>query len=362
MKVLVTGGAGYIGTHISVELLELGHQVVVIDNLSNSSKYALSKVSEITGKELAENGLSQSPNNSFVFYEADIRDRDKLRAIFDQNQIDAVIHLAGLKAVGESTEKPLEYYDNNVVGSIILFEEMADANIKRIIFSSSATVYGNPESVPIREEFPIGGVTNPYGRSKLIIEEVLQDIIKADSEWKIGLLRYFNPVGAHVSGEIGEDSRGVPNNIMPYISQVAVGKLDIFSVFGKDYPTKDGTGVRDYIHVVDLSKGHVSALNYLTHSSEENNLLIVNLGTGQGYSVLEMINAFETVSSKNVPFQIIERRAGDVAECYADPSYAEEILGWKAEYDLQRMCEDTWRWQQKNPNGFIANRKVCTDE
>ena len=362
MKVLVTGGAGYIGTHICVELLELGNQVVVVDNLSNSSIHALTRVSEIAGRKLSENGLSQSSHNRFVFYDADIRDREQLRKIFYENQIDAVIHLAGLKAVGESAEKPIEYYDNNVVGSISLFEEMSNANIKRIIFSSSATVYGDPDSVPIREDFPVGGVTNPYGRSKLIIEEVLQDVITADSEWKIGLLRYFNPVGAHVSGKIGEDSRGVPNNIMPYISQVAVGKLDVFSVFGNDYPTNDGTGVRDYIHVVDLSRGHISALNHLMESSEHNQLLIVNLGTGQGYSVLEMIKAFEEASSKKVPFRFVERRVGDVAECYADPGYAEKILHWKAQYDLKRMCEDTWRWQQNNPNGFIANTEVCADE
>ncbi|GAB6034736.1 UDP-glucose 4-epimerase GalE [Galenea microaerophila] len=333
--ILVTGGAGYIGSHTCVELLAAGYDLVVLDNLSNSSIESLKRVEQISGK-------------SMTFVMGDIRDRELLRRVFERYQIEAVIHFAGLKAVGESVAMPLCYYDNNVSGSIALFEVMAEFGCKRVVFSSSATVYGDPESVPIKEDFPLS-TTNPYGASKLMIENILRDVYISDSVWSIGLLRYFNPVGAHESGLIGEDPNGIPNNLMPYITQVAVGKLDKLSVFGGDYNTPDGTGVRDYIHVVDLAKGHVAALRKLMQSA---GLLTVNLGTGRGYSVLEMIKAFEKASGRNVPYEVVGRRPGDVAQCYADPTYAYDTLGWKAELGIERMCKDAWRWQSQNPNGY----------
>jgi len=336
MKILVTGGAGYIGTHTCIELIEAGYEVVVIDNLCNSSLEALKRVESIT-------------QCNIPFYQADVRDKVALIQIFEQHAIDGVIHFAGLKAVGESVEKPIEYYDTNVGGTFILAEVMRDFNCKTFVFSSSATVYGDPHTVPIREDFPLSA-TNPYGRSKLMIEEFLQDVFISDGTWHIALLRYFNPVGAHKSGFIGEDPNGIPSNLIPYIAQVAVGKLEKLSIFGDDYDTPDGTGVRDYIHVVDLAKGHVKALQALESKSR---VITVNLGTGYGYSVLDMVAAFEKVSGKNIPYQVVDRRPGDVATCYADPVYAAEKLGWKAECGLDEMCEDTWLWQSKNPNGFV---------
>jgi UDP-glucose 4-epimerase len=336
MNVLLTGGAGYIGSHTAVECLAAGHHVVVFDNLSNSSVLSLERVRHISGKDVS-------------FVQGDIRDRVALRALFAEHAIDAVVHFAGLKAVGESVEKPLLYYDNNVGGSVILFEEMAAAGVTNIVFSSSATVYGDPASVPIDESFPLSA-TNAYGRSKLFIEQMLQDLARADVRWNIALLRYFNPVGAHLSGLIGEDPRGIPNNLMPYVAQVAVGRRAQLSVFGGDYPTPDGTGVRDYIHVVDLARGHVAALRMLPSLG---GVGIWNLGTGRGVSVLDMVRAFEAASGKPVPYQIVARRAGDIAQCWADPALAERALSWRAEYNLQRMCEDTWRWQQMNPEGYV---------
>lgn len=335
MKVLLTGGAGYIGSHTAVECLAAGHEVVVFDNLSNSSPMSLDRVAQIAGK-------------SVTFVQGDIRERAALRALFARHAIDAVVHFAGLKAVGESVEKPLLYYDNNIAGSIALFEEMTAAGVKSVVFSSSATVYGDPATVPITEDFPLSA-TNPYGRSKLFIEEMLRDIALADAGWNIALLRYFNPVGAHESGLIGEDPRGIPNNLMPYVAQVAVGRRPQLSVFGGDYPTPDGTGVRDYIHVVDLARGHVAALNKLLKLG---GVQTWNLGTGRGVSVLDMVHAFEAASGKPVPYQIVARRAGDVAQCWADPSRAARDLDWRAEYDLPRMCADAWRWQQGNPDGY----------
>ncbi|WP_131111415.1 UDP-glucose 4-epimerase GalE [Sulfuricystis thermophila] len=330
---LVTGGLGYIGSHTAVELLAAGHRVRIIDNLSNSKPAVLERISEITGSR---------PE----FVRGDIRDRTALRAAL--KGCDAVIHFAGLKAVGESVTQPLRYYDNNVSGSITLFETMAETGVKTVVFSSSATVYGDPVSVPIREDVPLSA-TNPYGRSKLMIEDILRDLHRAEPDWKIALLRYFNPVGAHPSGRIGEDPNGIPNNLMPYVAQVAVGKLPCLSVFGNDYPTPDGTGVRDYIHVVDLAKGHLAALAAL---ERQGGLLTVNLGTGRGYSVLEMVKAFEAASGRKVPYRIAPRRPGDVATCYADPTRAAELLGWRAEKDLAAMCADAWRWQSANPDGF----------
>jgi UDP-glucose 4-epimerase len=330
---LVTGGLGYIGSHTCVELLAAGHNVRIVDNLSNSKLAVLDRIEEISG---------QRPE----FIKADIRDRGAMREALAGT--DAVIHFAGLKAVGESVEKPLLYYRNNVEGSIALFEAMAETDVKTVVFSSSATVYGDPASVPIREDAPLSS-TNPYGHSKLMIEDILRDVSKADPGWKIVLLRYFNPVGAHASGRIGEDPNGIPNNLMPYVAQVAVGKLACLSVFGNDYPTPDGTGVRDYIHVVDLAKGHLAALAAL---ERQGGLLTVNLGTGQGYSVLEMVRAFEVASGRPVPYRIAPRRAGDIATCYADPALAAELLGWRAELGLDAMCADAWRWQSGNPNGF----------
>lgn len=334
-RILVTGGAGYIGSHTVVELLAAGHNIVVVDNFANSKAEALRRVEKISGR-------------SVTFVEADIRDRGAMRNIFGTHRIDAVIHFAGLKAVGESVEMPLTYYDVNVHGSLVLFAEMAAAGVKSLVFSSSATVYGDPKSVPIREDFPLS-VTNPYGRSKLMIEDILRDVFRADPSWKIALLRYFNPVGAHASGLIGEDPNGIPNNLMPVVSQVAVGKRPKISVYGNDYPTPDGTGVRDYIHVVDLALGHLKALDALDRAG---GLFTVNLGTGNGYSVLDVIRAFETASGKPVTYEIAPRRPGDVASCYADPAHAASLLGWRAERGLKQMCEDAWRWQSANPNGY----------
>lgn len=332
--ILITGGAGYIGSHACVAFLEAGYDIVVLDNLSNSSPESLKRVRELTGQD-------------FPFIEGDIRDRATLDRLFRDHDIDAVIHFAGLKAVGESVEKPLVYYDNNIAGSITLFEAMQAAGVKSVVFSSSATVYGDPASVPIREDFPVGGTTNPYGTSKLFIEKILQDLAIADPSWSIALLRYFNPVGAHKSGRIGEDPRGIPNNLMPYIAQVAVGRREHLNVFGDDYPTPDGTGVRDYIHVVDLALGHVKAVAKLAAG-----VAIWNLGTGRGYSVIEMARAFERASGRPVPYRIAPRRAGDIAQCWADPAKAERELGWKAARGLDEMCEDAWRWQSMNPNGY----------
>ena len=333
--ILVTGGAGYIGSHTVVELLAAEYNLVIVDNLSNSSRVALERVEKISGR-------------SFHFYQADIRDIYSLNQIFTDHSIDAVIHFAGLKAVGESTQIPLEYYDNNVTGTLTLLRAMEVAGVRKFVFSSSATVYGDPARVPINEEFPTSA-TNPYGRSKLMIEEMLKDLSVSDPDWGIVLLRYFNPVGAHVSGQIGEDPQGIPNNLIPYVSQVAVGKLQELSVFGNDYPTPDGTGVRDYIHVVDLARGHIKALDRI---AEAEGVLTYNLGTGHGYSVLEIIAAFEKTSGKLVPFKVVPRRPGDIAECWADPKLAKKELKWQAEFDLDEMMRDTWNWQKKNPRGY----------
>ncbi len=335
MRILVTGGAGYIGSHTCVELLEAGHEVLVVDNLCNSKEESLRRVAEIAGRKPG-------------FVKADLRDRAGLTSIFNGQDFDAVIHFAGLKAVGESTQIPLAYYENNVGGTLTLCQVMAEAGVKNIVFSSSATVYGDPASVPIREHFPTSA-TNPYGRSKLYIEEILRDVHLSDGAWNVALLRYFNPVGAHDSGRIGEDPNGIPNNLMPFISQVAVGKLPKLRVFGADYPTPDGTGVRDYIHVVDLAQGHLKALERLTSSP---GVVTYNLGTGRGYSVLEMVSAFERASGRPVPHEIVDRRPGDIAMCYADPSLAREELGWSAERGIDDMVRDTWRWQSQNPNGY----------
>ena len=335
MKVLVTGGAGYIGSHTVVLLIEAGYEVVIFDNFTNSSKESIRRVEAIVGKEL-------------TVVEGDIRSREDLAKVFSAHKIDAVIHFAGLKAVGESVEQPLRYYDNNVNGSAVLFEVMAEHQCKSVIFSSSATVYGDPESTPIFENFPLSA-TNPYGRSKLMVEEILRDLYVSDNDWKIVLLRYFNPVGAHASGTIGEDPNGLPNNLMPFIAQTAVGKRECLSVFGDDYDTVDGTGVRDYIHVVDLAQGHLNALDRIKGFSEP---MTINLGTGNGYSVLEMVKSFEKASGKKVAYQIAPRRAGDIATCFADTTYAKEILNWEAKKSIDQMCEDTWRWQSQNPNGY----------
>ena len=335
MKILVTGGAGNIGSHTLVELLEDGHSPIVVDNLSNSKVEALNRVREITGRD-------------FPFYEVDILDKDSLNKVFAANPVDTVIHFAGLKAVGESVEKPLDYYQNNVSGTLSLCEAMIKNNVKKIVFSSSATVYGDPHKVPITEDFPLSA-TNPYGRTKLIIENLLRDLYQSDGTWGIILLRYFNPVGAHSSGRIGEDPNGIPNNLLPYISQVAVEKLERLSIFGGDYSTRDGTGIRDYIHVVDLAKGHLKALDKIR---EITGVTPYNLGTGQGYSVLEMIAAFEQASGKKIPYKITNRRPGDIAECFADPSLARKELNWTAEKGINEMCADTWKWQSNNPNGY----------
>lgn len=335
MKILVTGGAGYIGSHTVVELLAGGYEVCIVDNLSNSSRTALERIAQITGI---------MP----VFYEADIRDEDMLRAVFAAERPEAVIHFAGLKAVGESVEKPLLYYDNNIGGTLKLLEVMESYDVKNIVFSSSATVYGYPESVPIKETAKTYAV-NPYGRTKLMIEKILTDLYAADPAWNVALLRYFNPIGAHESGLIGEDPKDIPNNLLPYVSQVAVGKLEKVHVFGNDYDTPDGTGVRDYIHVVDLAKGHLCALKKLAQNP---GVVTYNLGTGNGYSVLEIIEAFRKASGKEIPYVITQRRPGDVDQCYADPSLALAELEWKAEYDLDKMCRDAWNWQSSNPDGY----------
>ena len=332
--ILVTGGTGYIGSHTVVQLLEAGNKVVILDNLCNSKREVINRIEQTTGKR-----------PDLVI--GDIRDRDTLRSLFANHGIDAVIHFAGLKAVGESVAEPLKYYDNNVSGSVVLFEEMAKANVKTLVFSSSATVYGDPASVPITEDFPLKP-TNPYGQSKLMVEDILRDLYKSDPSCKIALLRYFNPVGAHESGLIGEDPSGIPNNLMPFVAQVAVGKRPKLQVFGNDYPTPDGTGIRDYIHVDDLAAGHLAALNAL----QQPGLVTVNLGTGRGYSVLEMIKAFETASNNKVAYDIVARRPGDIAACYADPALAKELLGWEAKLGLERMCKDAWRWQSLNLHGY----------
>lgn len=336
MKVLVTGGAGYIGTHTCVELLNAGHEVIIADNFYNSCPEALKRVKEISGKD-------------FAFYECDIRDRAALDKIFSENEIDAVIHFAGLKAVGESVSKPLEYYDNNIGSTLVLCEAMRDAGCKRLVFSSSATVYGMNNISPLKEDMPIGGTTNPYGTTKYMIELILQDLCKADSEWSVALLRYFNPIGAHKSGRIGENPNGIPNNLMPYITQVAIGKLECLSLFGDDYDTPDGTGVRDYIHVVDLALGHLKAVEKVMSCKGAN---AYNLGTGKGYSVMELIKAFEKASGVKVNYKVAPRRPGDLAECYSDPTKALKELGWKAERGVDEMCEDAWRWQKNNPKGY----------
>ena len=336
MRILVTGGAGYIGSHTCVELLAAGHEVVVVDNLANSSAEALERVRRISGRGLE-------------FHRLDLRDGAALREVFARQRVDAVIHFAGLKAVGESVQKPLFYYDNNVTGTLRLLECMREAGVTRLVFSSSATVYGDPVSVPIREDFALSA-SNPYGRTKLFIEEILRDEQRANPDWDIVLLRYFNPVGAHASGLIGEDPAGIPNNLMPYVSQVAVGKLDCLNVWGNDYPTPDGTGVRDYIHVVDLALGHLAALQRAAGPG----VRAYNLGTGRGYSVLEMIAAFERASGKKVAYRFGPRRPGDVAACYADPALARAQLGWAAERDVDAMCRDTWHWQARNPRGYAS--------
>lgn len=336
MKVLVTGGTGFIGSHTVVELINAGQDVAVIDNLVNSSRESLNRVKQITGVDVP-------------FYEGDIRDGEFLRDVFAKEKPEAVIHFAGLKAVGESTQKPLLYFDNNLSGTLCLLNVMNETGCKNMIFSSSATVYGDPESVPIKETFKVGPVTNPYGRTKLMLEEIMKDIYAADNSWNVILLRYFNPIGAHKSGLMGEDPEGIPNNLLPYIAKVAIGQLDHVNVFGNDYATKDGTGVRDYIHVVDLADGHVKAVEKI---AENPGLKIYNLGTGNGYSVLDMVKAFGKACKRELPYVIGPRRPGDIAECYADPALAKEELGWEAKRGIEEMCEDAWRWQSQNPTGY----------
>ena len=335
--ILVTGGAGYIGSHTCVELLQADYDVVVVDNLCNSSRESLKRVEEITGKQV-------------TFYEVDLLDKPALTRVFDNEKVDGVIHFAGLKAVGESVYKPLEYYHNNLTGTLILCDVMRKHGVKSIVFSSSATVYGDPAFVPITEECPKGDITNPYGRTKGMLEQILTDLHTADPEWKVMLLRYFNPIGAHKSGRIGENPKGIPNNLLPYITQVAVGKLVCLGVFGNDYDTPDGTCIRDYIHVVDLADGHVKALKKM--AKEEGGVWIYNLGTGTGYSVLDVINAFEEANGLKINYVFKDRRAGDIPACYADPAKAEKELGWKAQNGIREMCEDSWRWQKNNPNGY----------
>lgn len=341
MKILVTGGAGYIGSHTCVELLEAGYDVVVVDNLYNASEKSLERVKEITGKEV-------------TFYQADIRDKKALDEIFDkETDVEAVIHFAGLKAVGESVAKPVEYYENNIAGTLNLCDVMRNHGVKNIIFSSSATVYGDPAFVPITEECPKGICTNPYGWTKWMLEQILMDIQKADPEWNVILLRYFNPIGAHKSGKIGEDPKGIPNNLLPYVAQVAIGKLECLGVFGNDYDTPDGTGVRDYIHVVDLAVGHVKAVKKL---ADKEGVSIYNLGTGHGYSVLEVVKAFEKACGHSINYEIKPRRPGDIASCYCDPAKAKAELGWEAAYGIEEMCEDSWRWQSQNPDGYATEK------
>lgn len=336
MKILVTGGAGYIGSHTCVELLEAGYEVAVVDNLYNASEKSIERIREITGKDLA-------------FYNADILDYDALDKIFEKEKADCVIHFAGLKAVGESVSKPLEYYQNNIAGTLVLCDVMRKHNVKNIIFSSSATVYGDPAFIPITEQCPKGTPTNPYGWTKHMIEQILTDFNTADKDWNVILLRYFNPIGAHKSGLIGEDPKGIPNNLLPYVAQVAIGKLECLGVFGNDYDTPDGTGVRDYIHVVDLARGHVKAIDKI---KENPGVKVYNLGTGKGYSVLDVVKAFEKACGHKIPYAIKPRRPGDIATCYSDASLAREELGWSAEYDIDDMCADSWRWQSMNPNGY----------
>lgn len=338
MSVLVTGGAGYIGSHTAIELLEEGYEVVIVDNFCNSNPVVLDRIKELTGKDVK-------------FYELDIKDKEKLEVVFEENKIDSVIHFAALKAVGESVSMPLEYYSNNLTNTLVLLETMKKYNVSKFVFSSSATVYGDPHTCPIFEDFPLS-VTNPYGRTKLMVEDMLRDMCKADSTLDVAILRYFNPVGAHKSGRIGEEPNGIPNNLMPYITKVAIGQLEVLSVFGDDYDTPDGTGVRDYIHVVDLAKGHVKALEKLAQNP---GLVTYNLGTGNGYSVLDLVKAFSKASGREVPYKIVDRRPGDVAKCYADPTKAQEELGWKASFGIDEMCEDSWRWQSQNPKGYDNN-------
>ena len=335
MAVLVTGGIGYIGSHTSIELLEAGYDVIIVDNLSNSDIIVLDRIKELSGK---------TPK----FYEIDINDKEKMEVVFKENEIDSIVHFAALKAVGESVEKPVEYYLNNIGNTLVLFELMKKYNVKNFVFSSSATVYGNPERLPIDEDCSLS-VTNPYGRTKLMIEDMLRDICLADENLNVAILRYFNPIGAHKSGKIGEEPSGIPNNIMPYITKVAVGQLPHLNIFGDDYDTQDGTGVRDYIHVLDLANGHVKALEKL---SENPGLVTYNLGTGRGYSVLDLVKAFSKASGREIPYKMADRRPGDIAACYANPEKAETELGWKAKYDIDEMCEDSWRWQSNNPNGY----------
>lgn len=335
MKILVTGGAGFIASHTDVELLNAGYEVVVVDNLINSSRKSIDRVEELTGKKI-------------TFYEEDLLNEKALDDIFDKEKIDSVIHFAALKAVGESCEIPLRYFDNNLTGTLNLLKVMEKHNVKSLVFSSSATVYGKPKTVPIKEDFPLS-VSNPYGRTKLITEDMLRDIYKSDNEWNIAILRYFNPIGAHESGRIGENPNGIPNNLLPYIAKVAAGQLECVNVFGDDYDTPDGTGVRDYIHISDLAEGHIKALQKL---SEHPGLVTYNLGTGVGYSVLEIIKSFEKACGKKIPYKIAPRRAGDIDMCYADPLKAKEELGWEAARGIDKMCEDAWRWQVQNPNGY----------
>ncbi len=336
MKILLTGGAGYIGSHTCVELLNSGYDVVVADNLSNSNEESLKRVKQITGK-------------SVKFYKADILDKKAMRKIFKQNKIDVVIHFAGLKAVGESNQIPLKYYENNISGTVALCEVMNEFGCKKMVFSSSATVYGVAEKMPLTEDMPLGAI-NPYGRTKLFIEDILRDLCKSDNEWSVALLRYFNPIGAHPSGLIGEDPKGIPNNLMPYVAQVAVGRLKELSVFGNDYDTADGTGVRDYIHVVDLARGHVKAVDYVADTL---GCEAINLGTGNGVSVLELVEAFKKASGVDVPYKIVERRPGDPAKVYANADKAKELLNWEAEFGIEQMCKDSWNWQSNNPNGYL---------
>jgi len=335
---LVTGGAGYIGSHTCIELMAAGHQVTILDNLSNSKRAVLKRISEIAGR---------LP----LFIEADVRDEPALNTIFGSQAFDAVIHFAGLKAVGESVDQPLRYYDNNVAGTIALCQAMQRHGVRSLVFSSSATVYGDPESLPIAEDARLS-VTNPYGRSKLIVEDMLRDLAVSESGWQIALLRYFNPIGAHESGLIGEDPNGIPNNLLPFVARVAAGKLPRLRVFGADYETPDGTGVRDYIHVVDLARGHVAALRYL---ADHDGVTTVNLGTGRGYSVLDVVKAFEQASGRKIPYDVVARRPGDIAACYADPTLAQKLFGWRASYGIERMCIDAWRWQSSNPDGYPAD-------
>ena len=339
MAILITGGAGYIGSHTLVELSNANYELIVYDNLSNASQESLKRVEKIIGK-------------SITFIIGDIRDSEKLKKVFSNHIIDSVVHFAGLKAVGESVSKPLEYYDNNVVGTLRLLEVMKEFGCKKIVFSSSATVYGDPATTPILENFPVGGTTNPYGTSKYMIERILEDVYASDNSFKIAILRYFNPVGAHESGTIGEDPNGIPNNLMPFIAQTAVGKREYLSVFGNDYDTHDGTGVRDYIHVVDLSIAHVKAIEYINSNQFNIKNSTFNIGTGVGYSVLDVVEAFKSASKVDIPYKIVPRRAGDIAKCYANPSFAKEILGWVAKRTLEEMCEDSWRWQSNNPSGY----------